>query len=668
MNGVELALPEAVISTAKLMGSRGFGGGGGGDVGASIGKVEIGRSEANSAAMLSSVDSYGQRDPAFLFKIPDSRRYLPNSQRPSSHSIDNSKELKHGVNASQALISGSEAKQLQRSGKVSRSNSGSLKRPRVVQLSLPLSENGEEDRKSNSGVGASPIKSINAEKAQLTKQKSNSNVKRADKRNGRTPRSRSDSFCLKNGFNFSSVGGGGNFLAYGSKSDIFDVAKPIDELPLDALLDGSYKRPRLENEKGKDVRDLNENLLNSVRKACAVLQLGSPVPIQNSVEVDNNYNQKVSVGPISSGSSSSSRMDSKADSSTVSGPSTNKDSSGDVKSPAFTIDSLLIAPRDVLERLALPPSKELDSLLLDAVKPASSSRNATELRMGKSTSYRNGLPPFTWSINSSGSSKSGADAVRISASRTACPGRWVKVGNTLTPSEDSDGSLVDIQSLTFDQRLVPVGKLESVPLGVERFSSKCVSISPSEVELTSTACSASMEPAVDYSPRLLDAAETLCGIASHSLYQSSQEASKSVNKPSQKIAEACNFKLTQRSMIPGVAHTASAGRDNVFKASDAVFSSRIRLDKRTDTGCLTNLCRKEPINGSAPRSIRSSPSKPLRDSDLEKKPYKNNIINRSFMMPPPTSRVIDRACSSSRQKLKQIGSAGWNNSAAKNLD
>lgn len=153
----------------------------------------------------------------------------------------------------------------------------------------------------------------------------------------------------------------------------------------------------------------------------------------------------------------------------------------------------------MLQYLSLPPSKDLDSLLLDAMKSASSSRNNTDLRFGKTISHRTGMPPFPWSHNPSGHSKSGPDAVKLSANRTTCHGRWIKMENSLIPLKESTGLPVDLESLTYDNRLVPVGNLESGPFGTEKISSLSVPFSSSDRVLSSSAaCLASQFPQGDF--------------------------------------------------------------------------------------------------------------------------------------------------------------------------
>ena len=109
---------------------------------------------------------------------------------------------------------------------------------------------------------------------------------------------------------------------YGSKSDIFDGTKPVDELPLSELLDGSYNCPSLVKDKGKAVENSNENLLHLVRKAASLIWRQSPVHSQNPANINDVDNQNVSMGPFSIGACPTSRLDGeKEDSCTVNQPS-----------------------------------------------------------------------------------------------------------------------------------------------------------------------------------------------------------------------------------------------------------------------------------------------------------------------------------------------------------
>lgn len=150
--------------------------------------------------------------------------------------------------------------------------------------------------------------------------------------------------------------------------------------------------------------------------------------------------------------------------------------------------SPLYTPKDILERLALPPPKDLDLLLSDASKTTSSSKNSTDPRLGKPVPHRTGLPPFPWSHSFSGHSKLGSDAVKLSTNRTTCQGRWVKVKNSFALQKGSSDLLVDFESLAFDQSLVPSTNLVS-----DHRENKFAPIE--RVLSTSGACSTSKVPA-----------------------------------------------------------------------------------------------------------------------------------------------------------------------------
>lgn len=102
------------------------------------------------------------------------------------------------------------------------------------------------------------------------------------------------------------------------KADTYDVTKHLDELSVNELLDGSYKGPSFAKDKGKKAANLNETIVQSVRKACSILRLHKPLQNQNSTEIDNSCNLKVSTCPVSSDASAASRnAGDKGDSSTV---------------------------------------------------------------------------------------------------------------------------------------------------------------------------------------------------------------------------------------------------------------------------------------------------------------------------------------------------------------
>lgn len=130
-------------------------------------------------------------------------------------------------------------------------------------------------------------------------------------------------------------------------------------------------------------------------------------------------------------------------------------------------------PKDILERLALPTPKDLEFLLMDS-KPASASKNTSDLRLGKPVSHRGGLQPFSWSQSSGGHCKSNSDSVKLSTSRNVCQGRWVKIGNPASSLVPTTGFLVELESLTYDHHLVPLGAQKFGPKENENGSSSSV--------------------------------------------------------------------------------------------------------------------------------------------------------------------------------------------------
>lgn len=118
-------------------------------------------------------------------------------------------------------------------------------------------------------------------------------------------------------------------------------------------------------------------------------------------------------------------------------------------------ESPLFTPKEILERLALPPPKDLDLLLSDASKTTLSSKSNTDPRLSKQVPNRAGLPPFPWSHNFSGHSKVASDTPKSSTSRSICQGRWVKVETSSAIRSGLANLLVDFESLAFDQNLVP---------------------------------------------------------------------------------------------------------------------------------------------------------------------------------------------------------------------
>uniref|UniRef100_A0A5B7B5S6 Uncharacterized protein n=1 Tax=Davidia involucrata TaxID=16924 RepID=A0A5B7B5S6_DAVIN len=693
MDAVELPLPAAV-KVSKLMGSDGFGGVG---VGVSVKEVEVhesdqvsilvGPSTERCSSLFSRNDEVGAvnaSETALWNKMRDVELCRHASKLSSFHIDDASEDLNFGsTNSSLLLMPSPEAKPLERkSGKVARSSSGCSRRSRMAQMEISINEHGADDIKGTSSeLGAYPAKCNIAEKTQVAKQKNNLNGKRGDRRNGKVPiKSKYDSFSLKAGLlSFSSSAGVNNILGvYGLKQDICDVTKHVDELSLNELLDGSYKCVDFSKEKGKKAANLNENIMNSVRKACSIFWLQKPLQPQNFIEINTGYNQKVSTCQVSSGSCISGRSDSdKGGAYTTVRSSCNKFqvSCSQLKSPASMLDFPLYQPEDILEHLALPQPKDLESLLLDAAKPALSSRNNPDPRLGKSVSHRAGLPPFPWSHTFSGHCKSNTDAVKLSTSRSTCQGRWVKIGNSATSLACTiTDFLVDFESLAYDHSLVPSAIPKSGPLENENVPSTSHSIPSCERGLSSsTTCSiASQVPPeaggslkFQGNAELLAAAQTLCEIRSHSLKKNPHGMIRWPKKPSQKAMKARKLKSDEKSEEIFAAPKVVIGPGNPVKnASEILPSKKPRLSVTEKDNDLYHT--KVPVTWSTPRSSRSPPSKSLRDSVVETKHYNSNIVKQPCMLPPPT-RVWDKACNS-QQKLRKLVPMESNRAAGGKLE
>ena len=132
-----------------------------------------------------------------------------------------------------------------------------------------------------------------------------------------------------------------------------------------------------------------------------------------------------------------------------------QDSCSNAETPFSMLDFSLHQPKDILERLALPPPNDLETLLQDAAKPAGSSKSTPDQRLGKPITHRANLPPFPWAHTFSGHCKANSDVVKLSSSRSSCQGRWQKIGSTAGSLGDVTDCFKDLESFTYDQSLVP---------------------------------------------------------------------------------------------------------------------------------------------------------------------------------------------------------------------
>ncbi|XP_059639780.1 uncharacterized protein LOC132282176 isoform X2 [Cornus florida] len=641
MDVVELPVPAAV-AVLTLMGSDGFGGVGGssgGGVGVTVEEVEareldrvsilVSPSIDRCSSFLSQKDEVGAVRPsesAFWKKTPDVEIRRA-SQLSSFHGEDASDDLNFvSTNSCQSLMPRLEAKELKKkSGKVSRSSSGCSKRSRMAQMEVSINEHGADDIKGTSNeLGSYSAK------------------------------------C-----NIAGV--------YGSKQDSFDVTKHVDELSLNELLDGSYKCPSFTKDKGKKAANSNETFLNSVRSIFSILRLRKPIRPQNSADIDNSCNHKVTTCLVSSGSCVAGRSDGdRGDTYTKDRSSCNKmfhDSCGcsKLKSPAHMPDFPLYQPEDILERLALPPPKDLESLLLDASKPALPSRNNSELRLGKPVSNRAGLPPFPWSHTSGGHYKSSSDAAKFSTTRTNCQGRWVKIESSATSLNSTTSFLVDFESLTYDHSLVPsvgpnLGPSEnknvpstSISFLCERSLSASATISRASKVPPESGGGFDCQDNAGHSPIRLAAAQTLYDIATNSPRKNPHDMIKWPKKSTQKAMKARKLKSNEKSEeIFATPNSVTRPNDVIKNVIELLPAKKPRLSINEKSNGLghAHTMRKVPVTWAAPRSSRSSPSKLLRDSVVEPKHYSPDIVKQSSVIPPST-RVLDKACNG-QQKLRRL--------------
>lgn len=116
-------------------------------------------------------------------------------------------------------------------------------------------------------------------------------------------------------------------------------------------------------------------------------------------------------------------------------------------------------------------------------------------RNGKPLSHRVILPPFPWSQHFNGHNKSNNEAVRIS-NRSTCQGRWVRIRSNASFIGGGNEDFADLDSLTYDNSLVPAGQLIYKLPEIESSSSALINQQCCQQNLSSAACpTASLPPA-----------------------------------------------------------------------------------------------------------------------------------------------------------------------------
>lgn len=677
MDAVELPYPVDVAAAAvsKLMGSDGFvgrAGVGGGVV--AVKKVEP-RSGGDSDRVVgipairpcSTIDD--KKDvatPANALDMPSQHRsteaenHRHNHLLPDLHSKDVSQDRPR-TDVNFVRSPGSEDGRLPwKAGKVPRSSNTCSKRARSTQVEdasaiiLADEVKGLTDK--------SLTRNGSLEKSHSGKSRTIGN-KRGDRRNGKAPlKNRYDAFMMRPCSSSSTVSpGGSNFLGfYGLKSDNRDITKLVDDLSLIDILGGTCKCPSLGKEKGKKSANADDKLTQSVRKACSVLEPLRRGQSQNLAEVDICEDKKISSVLSSTSLAESGAEGDYRDMYSVDPSSSNEGLCGKPETSVDPLDLPLYSPKDLWEKLSLPPPKDLDSLLLDAAKPALSSKSVSDLRSGKQIVRRGCLPPFPWSHAFTGHSRNNSDAAKLSISRSTCQGRWVRVASPVILAANSADCYTDLDSITYNESLVPSVKRKAGVLGSKITSQKCVGIPPWDWSSSSSAtCSFPSNPTLapcgvetenetheSRCPSLLAAARTLCGIASKEAGRSSLNWSR---KPLQKALKPRKLKSSKN--CEDLVTPKSETKD-VTNNLDQILSTKKPKLSNMDI-CFT----KPPMSWSTPRSSRSSPSRSVRDCVAETRHSVSSISKQSSML-PPAARVFDKAYDS-HQKPKTSMPLHW---------
>ncbi|KAF5730028.1 hypothetical protein HS088_TW20G00398 [Tripterygium wilfordii] len=417
---------------------------------------------------------------------------------------------------------------------------------------------------------------------------------------------------------------------YGLKTDIQDITEPIDDLSLNTLLDGSCTYPRLGKDKGKKAAIHTDNIMHSIGRACSILQLSGSHQSQDFAEVDSFSNKKNSPF-LSSSVTNGANVDScMAD---VSLTDKVEDRCNLAEASIKLLDIPLCKPKDVLKRLVLPPPKDLESLLLDATKPAVSSRNTPDMRSRKQMSRRASLPPFPWSHTFNGHCRINSDAAKLLTSKSTCQGRWVRIQNSANSLKTGTSCLAKLDSLVYDETLVPS---EEQRLGVKENSmSRSVSLRLSWAKMGSSSpatCSRSScasrdsggelkyQANVEHCPAVLAAAETLYEMAANTLRRNQEGIVRWIKKPSQKVVKGCKSKLSEKAEEIFSARIAVMKSDDLASSKNGAVqmmpSKRTKLvhsavENKSEIGS-TKYARKRPANWLTLRSNRSSPNKSVR--------------------------------------------------------
>ncbi|KAF1862576.1 hypothetical protein Lal_00014116 [Lupinus albus] len=449
---------------------------------------------------------------------------------------------------------------------------------------------------------------------------------------------------------------------YGLKHDLHDVTKLMDEPPLDELLKGTFARPNLGKDEVKRTSSLNENFMNSVRKACSILHSPKSVQSQNTAEMDCSSN-KTSPCELSSVCAVERVGDEAKDQScTKDTPSCSKDLCSKTEIIASPLDIPLSQPKDVFERIALHQFQDLDSLLLDL------SKSTNDLRSGKQASRQPSLPSFPWSHAFGGHSRTNSDTVKLSTSRSACQGKWSRIGVIASSTDTDRGCFANLDSFSYDSSLVPstgCSDNKLLPSLIPNLpprqwdSSSPVTCKDSQFN-AETGGQADPTENDECCPRVLAAARTICELATRSPRQNPDGILRWQRKTSHKAMKTCNYKSNEKlEEMPSIP-ISMIGSDVVSRSAGQTMPSkkpRLSIVENKNSGHSNNF-KKGPCTWSTSKSSRSIPSKPIRDSIVEGKHTTSSILKQHCTMPPP-ARDLSKAAYDGKRQVGKLLLTDW---------
>ncbi|CAE5962233.1 unnamed protein product [Arabidopsis arenosa] len=657
MDGLKISCPVDVSLPAKLMGSEGCGGG----VRVSSNKADNNCEKARvSIGVNSSIErcsasinkkgagsSSGGSDSSLWRKLMHSHDFV--HDRLTKLRVDNSSEPQNGYSP---IASPESAESPRKRGKLSRSSSnGTPRRTKLILLDETVSIPRDNDTKEICGQGSTSC----LDKPFVVKQRTSCNGKRGDKRISKVPVRTFSTIT-------SATGENAFFGAYGLKPAINDVTKLVEDLSVKNLLEGSYECPSMGKDKMKKMEDTNDTLLSVVKNVWSILPTKRPVQSQSSTELDTCLSRTLGSPPSSTSATllNGENID-KANALDGDLSSSSKEHCINSEIPSTPLSFPLCDAVDVLKRLGLPPSKDLDSLLQDASKPSQNSKNnLDQQRSAKQLPPRSGLPHFPWSQAFSGSSRTNSEAAKLVTGKTLCQGRWLRIANTTMSSpEGITDNFANLGSLTFNQNLVPP-LLKQTIAGIKTSQTKftniiscqCTEASVSTLQKASFVPkepegSPDVQDEALSCPQLLEAARTLCDIAVQSANHINPNGIlRWPKKLSQKSMKARKSKLIEK---PLERHGTTVSSLDLNSSNNNNNKNHVRKDsaaehnhhhhhhpkpsKRLKLSTMEN----------KKRSFPSSSSSPIESDRKHSSSSKFKNHSRLMLPPPPPTRTLQKS-------------------------